>query len=131
MARLVEKTAIITGAAGGIGLATSTLFAQEGAKVLLVDINEQALQEAVAAIGSDAVSYAVADVTQPEQVQAYVRTALSVMMALMFSLTMRPLKVMSTHLPPTASMAFLAASIRAGLSLRFSIPCWVKFPNKM
>jgi len=75
MARLVEKTAIITGAAGGIGLATSTLFAQEGAKVLLVDINEQALQEAVAAIGSDAVSYAVADVTQPEQVQAYVRTA--------------------------------------------------------
>jgi len=75
MARLVEKTAIITGAAGGIGLATSTLFAQEGAKVLLVDINEQALQEAVAAIGSDAVSYAVADVTQPEQVQAYIRTA--------------------------------------------------------
>ena len=38
-------------------------------------LNEQALQEAVAAIGSDAVSYAVADVTQPEQVQAYVRTA--------------------------------------------------------
>jgi len=75
MARLAEKTAIVTGAAGGIGLATSTLFAQEGAKVLLVDLNEQALQEAVAAIGSDAVSYAVADVTQPEQVQAYVRTA--------------------------------------------------------
>ncbi|MGD8242801.1 MAG: SDR family oxidoreductase [Desulfobacterales bacterium] len=75
MARLAEKIAIVTGGAGGIGLATSTLFVQEGAKVLLVDLDEQALQEAVAAIGGDAVSYAVADVTQPEQVQNYTRTA--------------------------------------------------------
>ena len=75
MARLAEKIAVVTGGAGGIGLATSTLFAQEGAKVLLVDLNEQALVEAVASIGRDTVSYAVADVTQPEQVQDYTRTA--------------------------------------------------------
>ena len=75
MTRLAEKRAIVTGGTGGIGLATSTLFVQEGAKVLLVDLNENALQEAVATIGSDAASYVVADVTQPEQVQHYTRTA--------------------------------------------------------
>jgi NAD(P)-dependent dehydrogenase (short-subunit alcohol dehydrogenase family) len=77
MARLAKKVAVVTGGAGSIGLATSVLFAQEGAKVLLVDLNEQALQEAVAAIDSDAVSYVVADVTQPEQVQQYVETAVA------------------------------------------------------
>ena len=56
MTRLAEKIAIVTGGAGGIGLATSTLFAKEGAKVLLVDLDEQALREAVVSIGSDAVS---------------------------------------------------------------------------
>ena len=38
MTRLAEKRAIVTGGAGGIGLAASTLFVQEGAKVLLVDL---------------------------------------------------------------------------------------------
>ncbi|MBV7337741.1 SDR family oxidoreductase [Chloroflexi bacterium TSY] len=75
MTRLAEKIAIVTGGAGGIGLATSTLFAKEGAKVLLVDLDEQALREAVVSIGSDAVSYVVADVTQPEQVQKYIQAA--------------------------------------------------------
>ena len=75
MTRLANKRAIVTGGAGGIGLAASTLFVQEGAKVLLVDLNEDALQEAVATIGSDAASYAVADVTQPKQVQHYTQTA--------------------------------------------------------
>jgi NAD(P)-dependent dehydrogenase (short-subunit alcohol dehydrogenase family) len=75
MARLAGKIAIVTGGAGGIGLATRALFAQEGAKVLLVDVNEKALREVVALIDSDAVSYAAADVTQPEQVQDYTRTA--------------------------------------------------------
>ena len=75
MARLAGKTAIITGGAGGIGLAAGALFLKEGAKVLLVDVNEQALQSAVAPTGSEALSYIVADVAQPEQVERYVRTA--------------------------------------------------------
>lgn len=75
MARLTGKVAVITGGAGGIGRAAATLFAEEGAQVLLVDLNEAALQSAVQAIGSAAVSYAVADTTQPEQVQRYVDTA--------------------------------------------------------
>ncbi len=75
MTRLSEKIAIITGGAGGIGVAAGTLFAQEGAKVLLVDLDEPALQQAVAAIDHANVSYAIADVTQPEEVDGYVRSA--------------------------------------------------------
>ncbi|MBI3244915.1 MAG: glucose 1-dehydrogenase [Deltaproteobacteria bacterium] len=75
MGRLEGKVAVITGGSGGIGIAAGRLFTREGAKVLLVDLQEEPLQKAVQNIGGDAVSYAVADVTQPEQVQAYVRTA--------------------------------------------------------
>ncbi|MEM7533156.1 MAG: SDR family oxidoreductase [Chloroflexota bacterium] len=73
--RLAGKVAIITGGAGGIGLATATRFVEEGATVLLVDLDEQALQDAVNATNSDAASYVVADVTQPEQVEQYTQTA--------------------------------------------------------
>jgi NAD(P)-dependent dehydrogenase (short-subunit alcohol dehydrogenase family) len=76
MARLTGKVAIITGGAGGIGLATAQLFTDEGAQVLLVDRHEAALHSAVQTMGSAAVSYVVADITQPEQVQHYVQTAL-------------------------------------------------------
>jgi len=43
--RVAGKTAIITGAASGIGKATALLFAGEGASVILADLNESALQE--------------------------------------------------------------------------------------
>ncbi|KAI9292725.1 NAD(P)-binding protein [Neoconidiobolus thromboides FSU 785] len=43
--RLQDKVAIITGAASGIGLESSILFLQEGAKVVLADINIKAIEE--------------------------------------------------------------------------------------
>ena len=75
MARLEGKVAVITGATGGIGGAAARLFADEGARVALVDLDETALQEAVRSIGEDRASYTAADVTQPDQTQAYVNAA--------------------------------------------------------
>lgn len=64
MDRLQGKVAVITGGAGGIGRAAGARFAAEGADVLLVDLDESALKEAVQAIGSNRVSYFVGDVTR-------------------------------------------------------------------
>ena len=75
MARLDGKVAIITGGSGGIGKAAGRLFVKEGAKVLLVDLAEEPLKQAVQDIGGDAVSYAVANVADPAQSQQYIQTA--------------------------------------------------------
>jgi 3-oxoacyl-[acyl-carrier protein] reductase len=50
--RLVNKVAIITGAGSGIGRASAILFAKEGAKIVVADINDSGGQETVAAIKS-------------------------------------------------------------------------------
>ncbi len=75
MARLTNKVTLITGGAGGIGQAAARQFTSEGARVVLVDLDESALQSAVQSLGEDMASYVVADVTQPEQVQSYVNAA--------------------------------------------------------
>ena len=77
MARLDGKVAVITGATGGIGSAAARLFAEEGARVALVDLDESALQRVAGSIGEDKASYTVADVTQPDQTQAYVDAAVN------------------------------------------------------
>ncbi|MFT3665432.1 SDR family NAD(P)-dependent oxidoreductase [Piscinibacter sp.] len=75
MKRLDNKIALITGGAGGIGLATAKLFVAEGAKVVLADLDEKALKAAVAEVGSDAASHVACDVSQEDQVRHMVATA--------------------------------------------------------
>jgi len=78
--RLKGKVSLITGSAGGIGLATACRFAAEGAQVVLADLREAALEEArarvLAAAPDAAVVTAVVDVTRADQVKAMVALAL-------------------------------------------------------
>lgn len=75
MGRLHGKVAIITGGTGGIGLAAAERFIAEGARVLLVDIDAQALREAGARFG-DRCGCCAADVTQEEDARRYVSLAI-------------------------------------------------------
>jgi NAD(P)-dependent dehydrogenase (short-subunit alcohol dehydrogenase family) len=75
MERITGKVAVITGGAGGIGKAVGKLFVAEGADVLLVDLDEQALQDACKEIGSNKVSYCIADVTKAEDNLEMIRIA--------------------------------------------------------
>jgi len=75
MNRLQGKRAIITGGSGSIGAATAKLFLDEGASVLLVDLDENKLREVTETLGSDRVYYVQADVTQPDQVKVYAEAA--------------------------------------------------------
>ncbi len=68
--RLAGKTAVITGGAAGIGRASSLMFAREGARVVIIDINEEAARETVemiAAAGGSA-HFFRADVSKADQV---------------------------------------------------------------
>ncbi|MCR9277198.1 MAG: SDR family NAD(P)-dependent oxidoreductase [Pseudomonadaceae bacterium] len=53
---LTDKVAVVTGAASGIGLATARRFAESGMHVVLADIEEPALNSAVAALNADGLS---------------------------------------------------------------------------
>lgn len=67
--RLAGKTALITGAARGIGLEFARAYIAEGAKVALADINAEAVAHAVASLGPQAVAVQM-DVTRQDSIDA-------------------------------------------------------------
>lgn len=71
---LNQKVAVVTGAASGIGLAIAEMFSAEGTKVVMVDINEAALQEHAARLGA---SYIKADLSKRDENKAVVDFAAS------------------------------------------------------
>src|SRR5437879_13342840 len=64
--RLDAKVCLITGAGSGIGRASARLFAQEGARVVVADIDLEAAAKTVAEIGDMAIAERV-DVTSPQE----------------------------------------------------------------
>jgi NAD(P)-dependent dehydrogenase (short-subunit alcohol dehydrogenase family) len=72
MAKLTGKCAVITGGAGGIGAAAARLFIAEGAKVLLVDLDEATLKRTAQDTGA---LWCAADVTDAAATRRYVADA--------------------------------------------------------
>ncbi len=69
--RFKDKVVLVTGGAAGIGKATALRFAEEGAKVVICDVNEAVGQETVRLLGAEARFYKV-DVTSRQAVQAWI-----------------------------------------------------------
>lgn len=74
MTLLADKVAVITGAAGSLGLASARLFLREGAKVALVDLEQAALDQAAGTLEAPAgrVLAIAADVADAAATRRYV-----------------------------------------------------------
>lgn len=71
MQKFEKKNIVITGGSGGIGATTAKQMLHEGANVLIVDIDKDALQEISDEINSPKLHTFTADVSDEEQVKAY------------------------------------------------------------
>ena len=76
-----NKVALITGGASGLGLATAETLLDAGAKIMLLDLNEDNAKSAVEKLGSNA-SYVIANVTDESSVQSAVDKTVEVFGAL-------------------------------------------------
>jgi NAD(P)-dependent dehydrogenase (short-subunit alcohol dehydrogenase family) len=74
--RIEGRTAVVTGGCSGIGLATVRRFVEEGARVVVGDIDDAAGATLAAELGGpEVVTYVHVDVTSKEEVDALFRTA--------------------------------------------------------
>jgi NAD(P)-dependent dehydrogenase (short-subunit alcohol dehydrogenase family) len=71
--QMQNKVCVITGGAGSIGAAAAKLLLAEGAKVMLVDLSDAALEKDAAELGKnlggDSLAWCVADITKSDQVK--------------------------------------------------------------
>src|SRR5262245_24039505 len=75
MTRLAGKTAIITGGASGFGEGMARRFAEEGAQIVVADMNLRGAEKVATDIGASAIAVH-ADVTRKEDVDAMVQAAM-------------------------------------------------------
>jgi 3-oxoacyl-[acyl-carrier protein] reductase len=74
--RMQGKVVLVTGGAAGIGKATALRFAEEGAKVVICDVNEAAGQETVKQLSAEAAFYKV-NVASRADVQQWIETVVA------------------------------------------------------
>lgn len=74
MRNLTGRTAIVTGAAGGIGTEVAKLFDRHGIKLVLTDINAEGLAQTARVLKQEPLCV-VCDITRPEEVHGLVNTA--------------------------------------------------------
>lgn len=75
--QMTNKVALITGGAAGIGRSCALQFAQEGANIVIADIDQDGMEETVDLIKKENVDalYTITDVSKPEDCQAMVEKA--------------------------------------------------------
>jgi len=73
--RLLGKVVVVTGAAKGIGRATAELFASEGARLVITDVDESGLSELRKRLAGSEVKAVVGDVSIVEDARRMIRTA--------------------------------------------------------
>lgn len=74
MGELADKVAVITGGASGIGAATAELFVQEGAKVIIADMQRKRGNDLAAELGANAI-FSFVEVRNEDQVKNAIDTA--------------------------------------------------------
>ena len=76
MGMLEGKVCVLTGGAGSLGLESAKLLLKEGARVMLVDNKQEALEKAVEELGNkaDTVSSVAADVSDTQQTRKYIES---------------------------------------------------------
>jgi NAD(P)-dependent dehydrogenase (short-subunit alcohol dehydrogenase family) len=127
MPLLQNKTCVITGGAGSLGLASARLFLSEGAKVMLVDLDEADLARAVRQFGSPTVDAVAADVSNAAATRAYIERAVAKFgpIDVLFSNAGNQGPVAPvTEYPEDTFDALLAVHVRgAFLACKYGLPC--------